>query len=253
MGYVQGQWTPTKRRGPIAAEFTGPGPASIALPSLIGAATKESSKSNAPSFTLNGRPRDKLDSVGPGPATYDLTALTHTGKVTPGGTAISGRLKEPSPFVTPSPTDYTPEKGDDCTHGVSPKYSFGIKAKDARADEVPAPNKYNIPGLLGAPVKEGSKRQSPAFTLSGRNKLPPPTKTPGPGAYNTIDADMIKKKSPRFTLSQRYDLPSDKTKVPGPGAFSPEKVRLDGTPSISFGIRHSPYIGHLPEKQAKNM
>ena len=30
------QWTPHKRRGPIAAEFSGPGPASIALPSLIG-------------------------------------------------------------------------------------------------------------------------------------------------------------------------------------------------------------------------
>ena len=30
------QWTPHKRRGPIAAEFSGPGPAAIALPSLIG-------------------------------------------------------------------------------------------------------------------------------------------------------------------------------------------------------------------------
>jgi hypothetical protein len=253
MGYVQGQWTPTKRRGPIAAEFTGPGPASISLPTLIGGTSKESNKSNAPSFSLHGRPKNRLDNVGPGPATYDLTALTHTGKCHPGGTVISGRLKEPSAFVTPAPSDYTPEKSDDSTHGVSPKFSFGLKGKDAKPENVPAPNKYNIPGLLGTQVKEGSKRQSPSYTLSGRNKQPPPQKTPGPGTYNTIDADMIKKKSPRYTLSTRYELPSDKTKVPGPGAFSPEKVNLDGAPHVSFGIRHSPYIGHLPEKQAKNM
>ena len=34
------QWTPHKRRGPIAAEFSGPGPAAIALPSLIGSKLK---------------------------------------------------------------------------------------------------------------------------------------------------------------------------------------------------------------------
>lgn len=35
-GFQQRPWTPTKRRGPIAAEFQGPGPASVALPSTIG-------------------------------------------------------------------------------------------------------------------------------------------------------------------------------------------------------------------------
>ena len=36
MGGQSGSWTPTKRRGPIAAEFQGPGPASLVLPSLFG-------------------------------------------------------------------------------------------------------------------------------------------------------------------------------------------------------------------------
>ena len=36
MGGQSGSWTPTKRRGPIAAEFQGPGPAAIGLPSLFG-------------------------------------------------------------------------------------------------------------------------------------------------------------------------------------------------------------------------
>lgn len=36
MGGQGKNWTPTKRRGPIAAEFQGPGPADITLPSLFG-------------------------------------------------------------------------------------------------------------------------------------------------------------------------------------------------------------------------
>lgn len=35
-GLKQSQWTPTKRRGPIAAEFSGPGPAAVALPTFFG-------------------------------------------------------------------------------------------------------------------------------------------------------------------------------------------------------------------------
>lgn len=36
MGVRQNPWTPTKRRGPIAAETASPGPAVVSLPSLIG-------------------------------------------------------------------------------------------------------------------------------------------------------------------------------------------------------------------------
>ena len=39
MGGQSGSWTPTKRRGPIAAEFQGPGPAALTLPSLFGSKT----------------------------------------------------------------------------------------------------------------------------------------------------------------------------------------------------------------------
>lgn len=35
-GFQQRPWTPTKRRGPIAAEYNSPGPACVTLPSYIG-------------------------------------------------------------------------------------------------------------------------------------------------------------------------------------------------------------------------
>jgi hypothetical protein len=36
MGFTQRPWTPTKRRGPIAAEHNSPGPACVALKTTIG-------------------------------------------------------------------------------------------------------------------------------------------------------------------------------------------------------------------------
>lgn len=33
---TQRPWTPTKKRGPIAAEYNSPGPACVTLPPLIG-------------------------------------------------------------------------------------------------------------------------------------------------------------------------------------------------------------------------
>lgn len=35
-GFEQRPWTPTKRRGPIAAEMASPGPACVQLPQLLG-------------------------------------------------------------------------------------------------------------------------------------------------------------------------------------------------------------------------
>lgn len=35
-GLKQRPWTPTKRRGPIAAEYSSPGPACVALSTLVG-------------------------------------------------------------------------------------------------------------------------------------------------------------------------------------------------------------------------
>lgn len=88
-----------------------------------------------------------------------------------------------------------------------------------------APNVYNIPSVLGAP-KEGNKRAAPAYTISGRQKEPldERVKNPGPGAYKNVDPENYKTHSPAYSISARYNLPSDSTKIPGPGVYSPEKV-----------------------------
>lgn len=84
---------------------------------------------------------------------------------------------------------------------------------------------YNIPSALGAP-REGSIKAAPSYTISGRHKDPVDerVKNPGPGAYNNVDPENYKQHSPAYSISVRYNLPSDSTKVPGPGVYSPEKV-----------------------------
>ncbi|GFR22233.1 outer dense fiber protein 3-B [Trichonephila clavata] len=74
-------------------------------------------------------------------------------------------------------------------------------------------------------------------------------KNPGPGSYNVTESDKLKQKAPAYTISQKTNLPTDKSKKPGPGAHSPEKVVMQHSPSFSFGIKHSPF-SHQYQKGA---
>lgn len=53
-------------------------------------------------------------------------------------------------------------------------------------------------------------------------------KNPGPGSYNNVHPDVYNNKHhyPAYSISVRYNLPSDDTKKPGPGVYSPEKVTM---------------------------
>ncbi|XP_033217788.1 outer dense fiber protein 3B-like isoform X1 [Belonocnema kinseyi] len=54
-GLTQRPWTPTKRRGPIAAEFNSPGPACVTLPPLLGKTVPDSKRGRAPAFSFGSR------------------------------------------------------------------------------------------------------------------------------------------------------------------------------------------------------
>ncbi|XP_025197722.1 outer dense fiber protein 3 isoform X1 [Melanaphis sacchari] len=241
-GFQQRQWTPTKRRGPIAAEFSGPGPAAVALPTLVGNLVPESKRGRAPAFSFGARHNEKNDSAGPGPGQYNITGLSAKGKDTPPASTLHSRPKEVRPDNFPAPGDYNPEKAEKVIHEHSPQYTFGLKTQVDKPNPNPAPNVYNIPTVLGA-AKEGHFKAAPSFSISGRTKEFPDGRllNPGPGAYNDVSADSIKPKSPAYTVSARYNMPGDNSPRPGPGAYSPEKAQVDLPPAHSFGIKHSPY------------
>ncbi|XP_039295017.1 outer dense fiber protein 3 isoform X1 [Nilaparvata lugens] len=245
-GFQQRPWTPTKRRGPIAAEYSSPGPACVTLPTLVGTISTDSKRGRAPAFSFGSRHGGKLDTAGPGPGQYNVTGLSAKGKDTPPAATLHSRPKESKSETTPAPGDYNPEKSEKIVHDNSPKYTFGLKTTVEKTSSTPAPNVYNIPAALGN-TKEGNKRAAPAFSISGRQKefIDDRVNTPGPGAYNSISADSIKAKSPAYSVSSRYTVPSDHSTKPGPGAYSPEKVQIDIPQAHTFGIRHSDFRANM--------
>ncbi|XP_044735284.1 outer dense fiber protein 3-like [Chrysoperla carnea] len=247
-GFTQRQWVPTKRRGPIAAESSSPGPAFIALPSLIGTTRLPISKLNrAPAFSFGNRHSEKYDTTGPGPSKYDVTGLSAKGKATAPALSIHCRNKEKSSFTTPAPGDYMPENSEKKLDS-SPKYSIGLRPSIGKHGNTPGPNLYTIPSTIGR-CKEGNKRAAPSYTITGRYKdvTDERVKNPNPTKYSPKD-NFVKQRAPAFTMSKRYELPKDISRKPGPGDYAPENVYLNKPyyPDFSFGIRHSNHRAIFP-------
>ncbi|CAB0041925.1 unnamed protein product [Trichogramma brassicae] len=250
-GLTQRPWTPTKRRGPIAAEFVTPGPACVALPPLTGKTMTDSKKGRAPAFSFGSRHSNKNDSPGPGPGQYNVSGLSSKGKDGAPAVSLHGRTKTGKIEITPAPGDYDPQKAEKMIADTSPKFSFGIKTQNEKVDHTPAPNVYNIPSALLGGTKESNIKTAPAFSISGRQKVFTDDRVlvPGPGSYESIKADAIRSKSPAYSMSARFQPHGTDSshQTPGPGAHCPEKVILDVPPAHTFGIRHSPYICNLKD------
>uniref|UniRef100_A0A0A1XJM1 Outer dense fiber protein 3 n=1 Tax=Zeugodacus cucurbitae TaxID=28588 RepID=A0A0A1XJM1_ZEUCU len=243
-GIEQRPWTPTVRRGKIAAETSSPGPACVQLPTLVGKKVPDSKKPGAPAFTFGQKHRSNFDSIGPGPAQYDVSGLGMKGKATPPAASLRSRPKDKTLFRTPAPGEYDVDRSAKAVVDATPKYSFGQKPPNEKPNLTPAPNVYKIPTVLGV-SKEGPIRSAPAFTMAGRQKprLIPSLLLPGPGAYDG-EYSVMKYKPPMYTMRGKFKYPSDEHNKPGPGAHCPEKYQLYRTsPAPSFSIHHSPFLG----------
>jgi len=224
-----------KRRGPIAAEFAGPGPAAITLPILFGNPNiKESTKLKAPAYTFGGRFKSSSDKVSPSPNSYNTTGLTTRGKSGAPSASLHVKLRDLKKFSTPSPNSYNPQSAAKELKKSEPSYSFGIKAEGGRGRSLcPAPNAYSVPAI----------KESPAYSLAARAKENKVALVPGPGSYEPCNVNLMKKKFPAYSLGKRYNAAADRTSKPGPGAYIPEKINTKSNPpEYSFGVKHSKYI-----------
>ena len=115
-----------------------------------------------------------------------------------------------------------------------------------KRDQMPAPNSYNLPNLIGPRIP--NKQASANFSMTGRPKvgsyLDDLHKTPGPGSHDAVHPDYTSDKKPLYSMLGRNEMPGDGTLKPGPGAHYPEKVTVNKRkyPSHSMGIRHSEFV-----------
>ncbi|XP_037070801.1 outer dense fiber protein 3-like isoform X2 [Pollicipes pollicipes] len=224
---VRGTWTPTRPRGPIAAEFQTPGPGCANLPSTLG---RES-----PAFTIASRHEVRSLNPSPAPNEYNTRQLTNKGKDVTPARSMAGRARVRRPEVTPAPGEYRVD-----THALaasSPRYSFGQRLDSKKATGVPAPNSYTVRELLG---------DAPRFTIQGRGREPTDERAafPAPGQYESGRTAALQPRSPAFSLRQRTVPPSDHTQKPGPAAYRlHDTVVRRREPQFTFGLKHSPYLG----------
>merc|ERR1711971_794305 len=170
--------TPHKRRGPIAAEFSTPGPASIALPGLIGNVNPESNKLSSPSFSLRMKPAGPKQFLTPAPGAYknENSERYLEEKIQ---YSMGIKTTPPKQYKTPAPGAY---KSEDSERYLEEKiqHSMGMKLQGPKKFLTPAPGAYK---------SEDSERyldekiqHSMGIKLEGPKKF----LTPAPNHYEAI-------------------------------------------------------------------
>lgn len=108
------------------------------LSPLPGVRVPDSRRQAAPAYSFGSRRhQDQCDSVGPGPAQYNVSGLGAKGKDTPPAMSLQSRPKAKSQFLTPAPGEYNIDRAEKNMVGSAPKYTFGLKTVPDKPNETP--------------------------------------------------------------------------------------------------------------------
>lgn len=113
-----------------------------------GSKVTDSRKLAAPSFTFGQKHRFATETLGEGPAKYNITGLGNKGKDTPPASSLQSRPKAMSKFSTPAPGEYNVERATKTINQTAPKYTFGQKLATEKLDSTPGKWTYCASWLL---------------------------------------------------------------------------------------------------------
>ncbi|MES1905715.1 MAG: hypothetical protein MHPSP_002930, partial [Paramarteilia canceri] len=238
---------PPHRRGPIAAEYSSPGPI-YNLRSLCGSNGHDVSSNYAknPSYSFGIKKSTTLNASSPGPCYYPDSRMTSKGKDGSPAFSLHYRPKDVEPYRTPGPGAYS--LGQQGGKNSPPVFSFGQKFASRKVDRTPAPNRYSLPSVFNKTV-ESRLKQSPCITMSSRlaTGRQDGQKSPGPASYNVTRLNAYANKGPEFSMGgNRKDIlvPLNSKSLPGPGQYNVSNMDsyLNSSNKISFRIKHSPFI-----------
>ncbi|CAD5119790.1 DgyrCDS8377 [Dimorphilus gyrociliatus] len=244
-----------QRKGPILAEYTGPGPAYKPDVDLL--------KKKGPSYSFGCRLLDRPN-TNPAPSEYSIDkGITYNGKMSCPSYSLQGRsehqnLKLTMGFSldkTPAPGSYAPEgvkQGSISSQTTPPSFTLRPRTKDVFKNPVPAPSSYNLARDISKPSATG--RNPPTTTIKFRKLVGSPqyslikAAVPGPGSYGAVDPNKTKKSDGVFSIQGRTKLKNYSTVLdnPGPGQYSPEAKR--GGTKFTLGTKPSPFVLMLIDK-----
>lgn len=246
-GAAKQEWKKPDNSGklPIQARIRGPGPARYNLPTAFGINNVDVTRRHSPAFTFGSRSWSfKSDS--PGPA-YALDPLMFTrGKEHKPAYTFGIRPKTPvNRNITPSPAAYNTDVAP-LWERKAPHYSISPRNKKRAIDDVPSPNSYMLPSTIGCkvPHQKGGISVSIYPPREKYGYAEDLAKTPGPAKYNPYSPNLIKRQSPQYTIVGRNFAPEPNISSPGPGEYSPQNVtsHLEQSPRCFIGVRHSEFV-----------
>jgi len=211
----------TVPRKPIEAMERGPGPARYGLPPAIGEKQHDLRKWRAPAYSLSGITRPHKGTGVPGPSHYSVkTELTRKGKDGTPRYSLASRNKDQKRDNFPSAASYKTENVWPQGERKRPSYTMGARVRYTQRENVPGPNEYQLPVLIGPKITTSTKRGGPSYSMSERSNIrsyaEDLAKTPGPARYGATENNNYLKKQPQYTLAGRSKLPTDNTLKPGP-------------------------------------
>ncbi|NWJ08393.1 ODF3A protein, partial [Crypturellus undulatus] len=195
-----GTWRPHRPRGPVMAQFTGPGP-KYSIPGTTGYLNHNPTKRQAPAYSFSGARAPVPVGCSPGPCYYVQPSVTKTGKYVAPGCVMSGRPTG-TVEVTPGPGDYFLEKSKKHIYRCAPAHSMAFRHDIGCGDVTPGPGDYTIPRVLGPNTTYTTA--SPCYSMRWRTKFglfeEDLCKTPGPAAYPKTELDVYKPRAPKYTM-----------------------------------------------------
>jgi len=134
-----------------------------------------------------------------------------------------------------------------------------VRPMIAAKEQGPGPGRYMLPATVGATAHDATKKKGAAFSFG--TKLPSSIiqKNDSPGPSHNVAAAMTRKgknDAPAFSMAQR---PSGFKlhRTPAPGAYSPEKVKIDkGKSAPAYTMRTRPVgrkTDHTPASNTYNV
>ncbi|KAM6306962.1 ciliary microtubule associated protein 1A-like [Podargus strigoides] len=241
-GWV-GSWRPHRPRGPIATLYRRPGP-KYRLPTNVGYRLHDPSCNRAPAYSFGVRTEGQEKQCSPGPRYLLPPGTTAKGKAGTPAFSIYGHPYDLTPFRTPGPGHYFPEKAERVTFPSIPACSLHSRTRHHASQQTPGPAAYQMPPMLGPRII--TKSSAPNYSMLGHSNVgtfyQELCKTPGPCNYNAVAANVYKQWAPQYSILARNALPGDTTIKPSPNTYNPKQSCQRG---VTFGIRHLDYLAPL--------
>uniref|UniRef100_A0A182QIR9 Outer dense fiber protein 3 n=1 Tax=Anopheles farauti TaxID=69004 RepID=A0A182QIR9_9DIPT len=127
----------------MSQQNKGPGPAAYSLPRELGHENHDPRKERKPMYSMRPRASVKFETIGPGPAKYDLKKYTRDGPPRDPKYTLAGRTNEQSQDFMPGPGAHNNHLVPTMKCKRPPQYSFGLRIDKTDKEMVPAPNRYD--------------------------------------------------------------------------------------------------------------